>query len=374
MNRFDEISNPRRWSFQIGVLIVLAVVVPALLSEFFAPYPYHAARVQDANAPPSHLEWRRLGGWPPLRPVLKSSPGDGSCEAVKTENDCLHPIILFPAGPSYRLFGFLPMKRRLFGVQDAGERTPRLYLLGADEAGRDLLSRLLTAANSSIRVAIASTILAGLFGVIIGATAGYASQLLPGRFGQWMESGLMRMMDCMLALPSLLLILAARAAYPPEMRPRQAEFLMIGIFVALGWAEIARLTSGLVLDFRHREFVLAARSLGASSWRVLRTHILLMASRPLLAQTLLLLSDFFLAETTLSFLGVGLQPPEPSWGNMLKTSFTIQTIRNPAAWTELSPAVMIIVFVFGVRLLAQSLDRREKAPRIRRVFGEERNR
>jgi peptide/nickel transport system permease protein len=361
MIEIDGKSRRRRWSFRIGVAIIIAVIFPAMIAEFIAPYPYGEGRIQDADARPTLPSWRNVGGAFLLRPVLLGRPDSSPCYGQSLPgNECAYPIILFPKGYEYRLFGFIPMNRRLFGTQGAGDQTPRLYLLGADENGRDRLSRLLVAAKSSLSVAILSTILASLIGVLIGAAAGYGSQMLSGRKGLWLESSLMRLADSTLALPSLVLILAARAAYPVDMPPLQAELLMIKIFVVLGWAETARLTCGLVLDFRKRDFVLAARSLGASSWRVLRTHILRMAFRPLMAQALLLLSDLFLAETSLSFLGVGLQPPEPSWGNMLKTSFNIQTIRNPGAWAELSPAFLIIVFVFGIRLLAQGLEKREE--------------
>src|SRR5262249_20787034 len=141
-----------------------------------------------------------------------------------------------------------------------------------------------------------------------------------GRAGRWLDAVLMRGADVMLALPTLVLILAVRATYPPELPPERASSMMITILVALGWAEMARLVYGLVLELRERDFIYAAMSLGSSPARVLFRHILPNAARPLLAQVLLILPAFLLAEISLSYLGVGLQEPEPSWGNMLTSA------------------------------------------------------
>jgi peptide/nickel transport system permease protein len=163
--------------------------------------------------------------------------------------------------------------------------------------------------------------------------------------------------DAMMALPALVLILAARAAFPLKLPPAEAGLLMISIFALVGWAEMARLTRGLVLSLRRREFVLAAESLGLSKARILFRHILPNAARPLVVQVTLMLPFFLLTETALSFFGAGPQAPEASWGNMLtEASDSNLLARQP--FTLLAPAFCIFFFVLGVRLISDGLAKK----------------
>jgi peptide/nickel transport system permease protein len=164
----------------------------------------------------------------------------------------------------------------------------------------------------------------------------------------------------MMALPALVVILAARAAFPLELPPARAATLLICLFVALGWAEMARLTRGLVLELRERDFVMAAVSIGMPPWRVLWRHILPNAMRPLIVQALLMLPAFLLSETALSFLGVGLQEPEASWGSLLTAAADVTLLERGHAGQSfllLSPALAITLFVLGVRLLSAGVER-----------------
>jgi peptide/nickel transport system permease protein len=154
----------------------------------------------------------------------------------------------------------------------------------------------------------------------------------------------------------LVLILAARAAFPLELPPWRAATLMIGIFIAVGWAEVARISRGLIRAVQQREFILAARSLGLSTPRILWRHILPNISRPLLVQFTIMLPAFVLAETALSFLGVGLQEPEPSWGNLLSGASDLTQLQAQP-FVLLAPAIAILVLVIGVRLISDGLKK-----------------
>jgi peptide/nickel transport system permease protein len=223
---------------------------------------------------------------------------------------------------------------------------PRVNLLGTDDLARDRLSRLLLASRFSLLVGPLGTLLASLAGVLVGCVSGYA--------GRRVDAVLMRAADAMMALPALVLILAARAAFPAELPPGRAAALIISLFVALGWAEMARLARGLVLELRGREFVVAARSLGMTEARVLFRHILPNAARPLVVQASLMLPAFLLAETALSYLGVGVQDPAASWGNMLAKAATLAHLRQQPLLL-LAPAFAISLFVLGVRLISDGL-------------------
>jgi peptide/nickel transport system permease protein len=236
-------------------------------------------------------------------------------------------------------------------LQDAGQRdAPRISLLGTDGLGRDRLSRLLKGARFSLIVGPTGMLLASVLGIVLGCLAGYG--------GRTLDALLMRAADVMMALPVLVLILAARAAFPLELPPARAALLLIMIFVAVGWAEMARLARGLVMALRGREFVLAAAALGLSKTRILFRHILPNAARPLLVQMTLMLPFFLLTETALSFLGVGLQEPEASWGNMLAEASDITLLRR-APLELLSPALAIFLFVLGARLLGDGLKSKQ---------------
>jgi peptide/nickel transport system permease protein len=221
-------------------------------------------------------------------------------------------------------------------------------LLGTDALGRDRLSRLILAARFSLLVGPLGALLAAILGIALGAAASHGGRLVDGL--------LMRAADAMMALPALVLILAARAAFPLELPPWRAAVLMIGIFIAVGWAEVARLSRGLINAMRQREFVLAARALGLSTPRILWRHILPNVARPLLVQFTVMLPTFLLAETALSFLGVGLQEPETSWGNMLAAASDLTQLQAQP-FILLSPAIAILILVIGVRLIGDGMKK-----------------
>jgi len=166
---------------------------------------------------------------------------------------------------------------------------------------------------------------------------------------------MMGIADTMISLPTLILILAARAAFPLVLPPFTAAMLLISIFAITGWAEMARLTRGLVLAAKQREFVLAARATGLTEGKILLKHILPNIASPLVVQATLMLPLFLLAEVALSFLGVGLQEPEPSIGNMLANAVDITRLTD-SPFVLLSPALVIFLFVLGIRLIGGKRD------------------
>lgn len=337
-----------------GLCIVSAFYVIAVLAEFIAPYDYRAQSRREPMASPSAIHFRDVNGHWHARPfIYPQHLSDPLARTYTEETARAYPLALFAHGSTYKLFGLFTTDRHLFGLSDEAHTAsatntdaPRIYLLGTDALGRDRLSRLVLASRFSLAVGPLGTLLASLLGVIIGCVAGYA--------GRKTDAVLMRAADAMLALPELVLILAARAAFPLELPPTRAATLLIAIFILIGWAEMARLARGLVMSLRRREFVVAAISLGLTETRVLFRHILPNAARPLIVQISLMLPAFLLAETALSFLGVGLQEPEASWGNML-ASATDLTLLREQPFVLLTPAIAIFIFVLGVRLLGDGL-------------------
>jgi peptide/nickel transport system permease protein len=352
-------AGPGRWRrglrfiqsrkrFAAGLVIVVLFYLVALFADFLAPYDYRSQLRSEPMAPPNEIHFRDVAGNWRGRPFIYGRQMVDPLERVYAEDTAhVYPLALFTKGYSYKLLGLFPAHTHLFGLRDdVGQDPPRVQLLGTDTLGRDRFSRLLIASRFSLVVGPVGTLLASALGIFLGCLAGFG--------GRVADAVLMRTADAMLALPTLVLILAARAAFPLELPPARAAILMITIFAVVGWAEIARLTRGLVLGLRKREFVLAAESIGLSKARILFRHILPNAARPLLVQITLMLPYFLLTETALSFLGVGLQEPEASWGNMLAAAGDSNLLRKQP-FTLLAPAFAIFIFVLGARLLSDGL-------------------
>ncbi len=330
----------------IGWTIVGAFVGIVIFADFLSPYDYREQSRSEPSAPASGIHFRDADGVFSFRPMVYSKRLADPLRLIYEEDRTqAFPIEFFVRGFSYTLLGLFETDRHLFGVAQQSESGPRVNLLGTDILGRDRFSRLLHAIRFSLIVCSLGVILACVIGVIIGVISGYA--------GRSTDTVLMGATDAMLSLPTLILILAARAAFPLELPPMHAAFLLLLIFALTGWAEMARLARGLVKATREREFVTAAIATGVTQTRILFRHVLPNISGPLITQAMLMLPAFLLAEIALSYLGVGVQEPEASLGNMLTAASDLNQLRaHPIS--ILSPAIVIFVFVLGIRLVSSS--------------------
>lgn len=345
-DRSDIRKHRRSRAALIGTTIIAAFYFAALFADTIAPYNYRDQVRKQPSAPPTVIHFRDNNGQLHLQPFIYSNKLVDARDLVY-EDDLSQPFTLtfFVSGSSYHLFGLIPMDLHLFGVREVdGKEAPRINLLGTDLLGRDRFSRLLFAMRFSLLVSPIGTLLACIIGVAIGSISGYSNPTI--------DSILMGVADTIISLPTLILILAARAAFPPELPPLRAALLLILIFAAAGWAEMARLARGLVVLMKEQEFVMAGRSIGLTEFRLLSRHVLPNIMSPLLVQATLMLPAFLLAEIALSFLGVGLQEPEPSLGNMLSSASDLPLLRR-SPFLLLSPAIVIFFFVLGIRLIAR---------------------
>ncbi|HSI88299.1 MAG TPA: ABC transporter permease [Pyrinomonadaceae bacterium] len=327
-----------------GVVITGLFVLLAVFADFLAPYSHDHQSRNTPRAPATTVHFSARHG-PVIYPLSLADPLRFQYEEDRSRP---YPLGFFVRGDRYKFLGIIDAERHLFGVAEPGPDAPRIHLLGTDALGRDRLSRLLHAVRFSLIVAPLGMLLASLIGILMGIISGYATR--------GVDTFLMGAADAMLSLPALVLILAARAAFPLELPPMRAGLLLVTIFAVVGWAEMARLTRSLVRSVREREFVLAAKASGLTGGRILFRHILPNISRPLITQATLILPAFLLAEVALSFLGVGLQEPVPSLGNMLAAAADLTQLRQHP-FLLLAPAIVIFVFIFGVRLLADGLER-----------------
>jgi peptide/nickel transport system permease protein len=339
--------NVRLW------LLILAVLHGIILcAGFFAPYNPIQQDRKNPYLPPMRVHFVDTAGRLHLRPfgyAVQLRPG--SFDQYMEDTTQPLPLKFFVPGDPYSLLGLFQSRFHLFG---AG--SDRIYLLGTDAFGRDQLSRLLFGGQASLLAGLLGAGLTLLIGWCIGAIAGY--------FGGWRDDVLMRLAELFLALPWLYLLFAIRAFLPLTVNPLHAFFLIVAVLAGVGWARPARLVRGIVLSAKERDFVRAARGFGASNFYLLRRHILPEASSVLLTQAAILIPQYVLAEMTLSFLGLGVPEPVPSWGNLLSNLQQYSVLVS--YWWMYLPALAMVPFFLGYLGLASELQDRSDPYKIER--------
>lgn len=327
-----------------AVVILLAIVhLLVLFAGFIAPYNYASQDREHPYAQPSRLHFVDCSGQFHLRPfiyVTMFAAENGS----EYSEDCSQPasVKLFVHGEDYSLAGLFSSNLHLFGVAPPA----RLYLLGTDRFGRDQFSRVLYGGQVSLFAGLFAAALSLIFGLAIGAIA--------GTFGGWVDETAMRVAEVFMAVPWFYLLLAVRAVLPLQMNAALAFVLVVGVIGIVNWGPPARLIRGIVLSGRELNFVQAARGFGGSKFYVLKRHLLPMTFSVALTQMAVLVPRFILAEVLLSFLGLGIGEPFPSWGNMLAAAQQFHVLSS--YWWMLLPAVVPIPVFVAYHQLADALQ------------------
>jgi peptide/nickel transport system permease protein len=317
-----------RRTVPLRALMAVVVIVHAVTlgAGLLAPYDPATQHRDFAYAPPSRIRVRDVEGRWHL-PFVYRLVGQSNATHRYTEDvSRRYPLRLLATGATAEAERDAPW--RFMGVDPPAH----LFLLGTDQYGRDQLSRLLHGARISLVAGLTATALTLLIGLLLGTLAGYVKGL---------DGLLMRTADLVTALPWVYLLLAARSVFPLELAPAQALVMVVSVIALVGWAKPARLVRSVVLSVRSRDFVVAARSLGASHAYVLRRHVVPQTFSVLLTQAALLVPQFILAETTLSFLGLGVGEPTPSWGGMLSAAQSYHVLVS--SWWMLAPGVALVL-------------------------------
>jgi peptide/nickel transport system permease protein len=319
---------------RLAIAALLLMHVPFLFPGFFAPYDFAEQHRAHPYAPPARLRffdaYGRFYAWPFVYKMEQDYIGGPYSEVTARQ----YPLQLFRNG-------------HLLSVEAPGD----LFLAGTDGLGRDIFSRLLYGGLVSIAAGIAAALVA----LGLGLAAGIAA----GLYGGWTDKVLMRGGELFLALPWLYLLLAARAFLPLHITPLQAFALLVTIIGTVGWVRPARVIRGVVMSVRERPFVEAARGFGASHRYLMRRHILPLTVSVAATQATILIPRFLLAEVTLSFLGLGVGEPVPSWGNLLAEARQFHALVSHP-WV-MAPGLAAIPLLFGYLKLADLLVERSAA-------------
>jgi len=325
------LTQRQKLAWAVVALAAFSGVV--LFAGFFAPYDFAA---QDRNAPfaaPTGIHFVDARGSFHIRPFVYSSrDSDTGPVGAAADLDQTFTIRWCVRGALYKIAGVFTSRVHLFGV----EQPARIFLMGSDGYGRDQFSRFLYGGQISLLAGLIAAVLSVSMGIVAGGIAGY--------YGGWIDEILMRGGELFLALPWLYLLFAVRAALPLHISQWQVFLLLISVMGLIGWARPARLIRGVVLSAKERNFVLAARGFGASDTYLLRRHVLPQTNAVLLTQVTLLVPEYVLAEVTLTFLGLGVGEPMPSWGALL-TSLQQYSVLSSYWWMFLPALLLIPLFV-----------------------------
>ncbi len=316
---------------KFSLTLIAMLFLSALLADFIAPYPYDFQNRKKPYHPPTRIHFVKDGRL--TFPYVN----------LYRLEDPLFKVYREDPTVSCRLRFFA---RTEFGIRLVSVDPPcRLYLLGGDKLGRDVFSRLLYGARYSVGVGIIGTIVTFFIGAIVGGVSGY--------FGGRVDTLTMRLVEILMSIPTFYLLLSLRAVFPLEMTSGQIFLMIVFILSFLGWAGLARVVRGMVLSIREREFVLAARTYGAGTFRILRRHVLPNTYYYLIVSATLSIPAYILGEAALSLLGLGIQEPEPSWGNMLSEVRNINVLSS-FPWM-LSPGVAIFLTILAFNILGDNL-------------------
>ena len=327
-----------------GGLIVIGLFVLATFANFFSPYDPVALNMKEAYTPPTQLHFFDSTGKFHFIPFVYKREQVLNADMTSTWTDNLkvrYPVIFFVRGWPYKLLGVIPTDIHLFGV--AGDA--KLFLLGTDRFGRDIYGRACLAGRISLTMALFGTLISVVVGAVVGVFSGY--------YGGAVDNWTQRFVEFVQSFPQLPLWMALAAVIPISWDQFAVFVTMSFIFALLSWTLLAREVRGKVLALRETDFVLAAQEMGASDRRIMFQHLLPNTFSHIIVVLTLTVPTIILAESFLSFLGIGIQEPLVSWGTMMRDAQTIQTLGfNP--WIA-SSVFFIIAAVLGFNFLGDGL-------------------
>ncbi|MGQ4648092.1 ABC transporter permease subunit [Lyngbya aestuarii] len=348
---------------RFGALVLLIFYLSVIAADFVAPYDPYASQPDGSLLPPTQIYWRNQQTGEFIGPhvyLTTQGPTDlktGFRELI-VNLEKPSPVRLFVKGVQYKLleislplppnfqevklFGGISWDRHLFGT--VGEA--KVNILGTDEQARDQFSRLVYGGRISLSIGLVGIAISFPLGLLVGGISGY--------FGGWVDGILMRLVEVLLTIPGIYLLVALAAVLPPGLTSAQRFLLIVFITSFISWAGLARVIRGQVLSIKEREFVQAARAMGAKPLYIIVRHVLPQTASYVIISATLAVPSFIVAESVLSLIGLGIQQPDPSWGNLLSLA-TNASILVLQPWLIWPPALLIVLTVLAFNLLGDGL-------------------
>ncbi|MDM9379740.1 ABC transporter permease [Chlorogloeopsis sp. ULAP01] len=347
---------------RFGAILLIVFYAAVIAADFVAPYDPYASQPNGSLLPPTKIHWFSESGqfigphvYPTIQGDTNLETGDRELIVDKSKPS---PVRLFVEGAEYRLFQLslplppqwdevtiipgIPLNWHLFGTTNQ----TKINILGTDDQGRDQFSRLLHGGRISLFIGIIGVALTFPLGMIVGGISGY--------FGGWVDSITMRLAEVLMTFPSIYLLVTLGAVLPPGLSSTQRFVLIVLITSFISWAGLARVIRGQVLSIKEREFVQAAQAMGGKPLYIIIRHILPQTATYIIISATLAVPGFIGAEAVLSLIGLGIQQPDPSWGNMLSLA-TNASILVLQPWLIWPPALVIILTVLAFNLLGDGL-------------------
>ncbi|HOT91364.1 MAG TPA: ABC transporter permease [Anaerolineae bacterium] len=327
-----------------GGLIVLALAVLAIFSSFFSPYDPVKLNMRSGYTPPSRIHFTDVNGTFYGRPFVyqwKQVVDENMYMHWVEDTGTLYFVNFFVQGWEYKWLGLFPTRLHLYGVAEPGT----IYILGTDKFGRDIFGRMCLAGRISLAMSLFGTFISVAVGSVLGVVSGYYG----GRFDNYLQ----RFVEFVQSFPQLPLWMALAAVIPSTWDQMAVFIAMSTIFALLSWTLLAREIRGKVMAMRETDFVLAAREMGASDMRIIFYHLYPNTLSHTIVVLTLTIPSIILAESFLSFLGIGIQEPLVSWGVMMREAQTIQTL-GFNQWI-IAPVLFILLAVLGFNFLGDGL-------------------
>jgi peptide/nickel transport system permease protein len=337
------------WKFKrhrlavLGLIIVVAYYGIAVFADFFAPQSTSTYIAEYVYAPPQTLHFFRDGQFAPYVNGYTFERDPVSFKKIfAIDETTIIPIGLFVHGEPYKLLGLFETDIHLIGALEVGQP---VYFMGADAIGRDVLSRTIFSSRVSLSIAWIGVVISTVVGILLGG--------LSGLLGGVVDNLVQRLIEITMSIPLLPIIIAIAALVPIDWSVLRVYTIIVLLLAITGWTGLARVVRSKFLALREEDFVLAARLDGARSMRLIFSHMLPSFYSHIIASLTLALPGTILAETALSFLGVGLRPPVVSWGVQLQDAQRVNVIAN-YPWMLL-PAFSVIVIVLAFNFLGDGL-------------------
>lgn len=323
-----------------GGIVILLYYLSALFAGFLAPYTLSTRFVEYIYLPPQRIHFINDGKFQPFVYDVKLTIDKNLRKIYEPDPTKKVPLRFFAHGEPYKLFGLIETDVHLFQAPGA-----IVSLLGTDRQGRDMFSRILYGSQISLTIGLLGVFLSLFFGSVLGVVSGY--------YGGWVDNLIQRLIELVRSFPAIPLWMALSAAVPPHWPPLRTYFVVTLILSLIGWTWLARQLRGKVLALRNEDFVLAAKLAGASDARIIFRHLIPATFSHIIVVSTLAMPAMILAETALSFLGLGLRPPVTSWGVLLQEAQNLQSIAlYPWVFT---PAAAIAIAILAFNFLGDGL-------------------